>query len=123
MINLTIADLVTGPGVVAVAALVTSIISILKNVFPPIDARYSGALQAFVITGVLYILAAISLHPADINGYFQIFLFWLTALSSAIGIHSGTSHALKEAGIISDDPKPTRRRKKVISRDEKFDDK
>ena len=91
----TFSSFLTPTGVVAAAAVVTTLIQLIKGVFPAIDARISGALLAFILTGILYILTAVSVGVADANAGLAIFLAWLACATSAVGIKSATTHAIE----------------------------
>lgn len=87
--SLTLADLFTLPGIAASAAIVYLVVQIAKANFPALDARVSGALQATVIVGILYLAATIATPGVPI---FTAFLFWLVATAGALGIHSAVDH-------------------------------
>lgn len=89
-INLTFASLLTPPGVVAAAAIVTGLVALIRNVFAQLDI--SGALLAFVLTAVLYVLTGIAVGVSTLDGALLVFLAWLSAATSSVGIHSTTTH-------------------------------
>lgn len=90
--DLTFASFITPPGVIAAAAIVTGLIQVIKTVLPAIDARVSGALMAFVLTAVLYVLTAAAIGVASADAGLTIFLAWLSCATSAIGIKSAADH-------------------------------
>lgn len=91
--NPTFADFLTPAGIVVAAGIVTALVELIKGVFPVVDDKVSGALQAFVITGLLYVFTALAVPPPDPNGALTIFLAWLACATSAVGIKSATAHA------------------------------
>jgi hypothetical protein len=92
MTGITFESMLTPEGVVAFAALVTSLIALLKYTFPPLDARVSGALMAFALTAAGYALAAASLGVPTPDAALSLFVAWLSCATSAVGIHSGVQH-------------------------------
>lgn len=90
--DLTLASLLTVAGIAAGAAFTTAIVALLKGVFPGIDERVSGALMAFVITAVLYVLAGISTGAVTLDAWFAVFVAWITCATAAVGVHSTVQH-------------------------------
>lgn len=95
---ITFESLITPPGVVVAAGIVTALVQLIKGVFPVVDEKVSGALQAFVLTAVLYILVAVTVPQADANGYLLIFMAWLSCATSAVGIKSVSDHVQSTNG-------------------------
>jgi hypothetical protein len=85
-------DLITPAGIVAAAALIVSLVQIVKAAFPAIDRRVSGALLAFVGTGVLYVAAGFVLPSSGPDQLLQVFAAWVAVAGLAIGIKSGAGH-------------------------------
>lgn len=85
--GLTIDALFTAAGAGAAALVVRQIIELLKAVFAGLDAKVSGALQAFVLTAALYLLAIVA-TPAQQspNGILATIVAWVTCATAAIGI-------------------------------------
>lgn len=90
---LTLAALLTVAGVAAGAAFTTVVVSLIKNVFPVVDAKVSGALMAFVFTLMLYILAGVSAGAGTLDAWFAVFVAWITCATTAVGAHSTFKHA------------------------------
>lgn len=90
--DLTFADLLTAEGALIAGGIVTTLVELIKRVVPTIDARVSGALMAFVLSAVLYVLAALATNVADLNAGLLVFLAWLSCATSAIGISSAVTH-------------------------------
>lgn len=88
METLSLSVVLTAAGAVTAALLVRQIVELLKAVFPALDARVSGALQAFVLTGVLYVVAWVAVGDRTGDGVFVAFLSWLAAATSAVGINA-----------------------------------
>ena len=90
--TLTLASLLEVAGIAAAAALTTGIVALLKSVFPPLNAKVSGALMAFVITLVLYLLAGFSTGAGSLEAWFAVFVAWLTCATAAVGVYSTVNH-------------------------------
>ena len=88
----TFASLLEPTGVVVAAAIITAVIQLIKGVSPAIDARISGATMAFVLSAVIYVLAAISTGVKDMDAGLLVFMAWLSCATSAVGIKSATTH-------------------------------
>ena len=96
--NLTFQDLLTPQGVVAFAAVVTSLIALLKSTFPPLDARISGALMAFALTAIGYVLCGVSVGVPTMDAALVLFMAWLSCATAAVGIHSSVQHLTTQGG-------------------------
>jgi hypothetical protein len=95
--DITFAQLVTPAGTVIAAGIITALVQLLKGTVPILDARVSGASMAFLISALLYIattaalLSEGALTPPD--GFLGVFLAWLSAATSAVGIKAAYDHA------------------------------
>jgi hypothetical protein len=89
---LTVAALFTVPGALAAAAIIRQLIEIIKTAAPAIDARFSGALQAFVLSFVLYLFAAIAYPVQGADGILLALVSWIGCATAAIGIDATTNH-------------------------------
>lgn len=89
----TFQDLTTAAGAAAAAGLVMVLVQLLKAVVPSLFARLTGALWAFLLTAVLYVVGAVVLAPtwADANAGLAYFIAWVTAATAAVGIHSAAT--------------------------------
>lgn len=94
----TFDSFLTPEGVVVAAALLTGLIQLIKSVFTVVDEKISGALMAFVLSAVLYILTAFAVGVADLNAGLAVFMAWLACATSAVGIKSATSHVQRVQG-------------------------
>lgn len=94
----TFASLLTPPGVIAAAAIITGLIQLLKSVFPGLDARVSGALMAFVGSAVLYVLAGAATGVASPDAGLAVFLAWLSCATSSVGIKAVSDHVAGSDG-------------------------
>ncbi len=90
--NPTFASFLEPAGIIVAGGLVTAFIELLKNVFPALGTRVSGALQAFVITAVIYVLTAIATNTNSLDTALVVFAAWLACATAAVGIHSTVSH-------------------------------
>jgi hypothetical protein len=98
-VNLTFAGLLTPEGVVIAAGVVTSLVALIKAVFPVINERVSGALMAFVLTALLYLAAITAIPLATPDAFLGLFLAWLACATAAVVIHSTVQHvAAQRAG-------------------------
>lgn len=92
MDQLTLAALFTAAGTVAAAAVVRQLVELLKAVLPTLGEKVSGALQAFVASAVLYVLAFAAVGPLTPDGGFVAFLSWLGCAVGAVGINATLDH-------------------------------
>lgn len=88
---ITWAQLVTPGGAVIAAGLITSTVQLLK-VNTAIDGKISGATLAFILSAVLYLIAAVALQPLNADGYLGLFATWVACGLIAVGIKSTTAH-------------------------------
>lgn len=95
---MTFASFLTPQGVIVAAGLVTVLVQLIKTVFPAIDARVSGALMAFVLTAVLYLITALATAPSTWDAGLVLFAAWLSCATSAVGIKSATAHVQTVTG-------------------------
>lgn len=86
------ADLTTPAGIVAAAALIVTLVQIIKAAFPIVGQRLSGALLAFMGTGLLYAIGAWVLPHGEPDQLLQVFAAWVAVAGLAIGIKSGGEH-------------------------------
>ena len=84
--ELTFAALLTAAGAGIAATIVTGFISLIKTAITPI-AGWNGAAMAFVLTAVLYVLAAISTSVGTLDAGLNVFIAWLTCATAAVGVH------------------------------------
>lgn len=104
--DVTFDILVTPAGVVIAAGIITGLVQILKTAIPILDAKVSGALMAFVISAGLYVVTALALNSiGDLegpNGALNVFLAWLSAATSAIGIKASVAHVQTDKAPVND---------------------
>ena len=83
--DITFSSLLTIEGTVIAAAIVTSLVELLKRV---VDLQVAGAWVAFVLSAVLYVLAAIATNvvgaPAPLDAGLAVFMAWLTCSLAAV---------------------------------------
>lgn len=98
MDTITFEALFTAAGAGAAALVVRQVVELLKAVLPALDAKVSGALQAFALTAVAY-AAAIAVVPAQQtpNGILAAIVAWVTCATAAIGIDQAWSRARGQA--------------------------
>ena len=94
--DITFASLLTIEGTVIAAAIVTSLVELLKRVG---DIQVAGAWVAFLLSAILYIFAAIATNvvgaPAPLDAGLAVFLAFLGCATSAVGIHSSLRTATR----------------------------
>lgn len=90
--NITFASLLTPEGIVIAGGLVTSLVELIKRVLPTIDEKVSGALLAFVLSAVLYILAAVATSVGDLDAGLVVFTAWLACALAAVGVNATVTH-------------------------------
>ena len=86
---MTISSLLTAGGIATAGTIVFIVVELIKRVFPAIDDRVSGALQATVILAVLYAWAYAATPGTAV---FTAVVYFLTADATAVGINSGLDH-------------------------------
>ena len=96
--NITFASLLTPEGIVIAGGLITSLVELIKRVLPTIDARVSGALQAFILSAVLYVLAGIATSVGSLDAGLTVFMAWLACATAAVGINSTVTHVAGTTG-------------------------
>ena len=89
---MTFAQLLEPQGIAAFAAVATSLVALIKYTFPVIDARVSGALMAFAITAIGYLLCAFAVQVATLDAGLLVFISWLTCATAAVGVNSTVTH-------------------------------
>ena len=95
---LTFGFFITPPGIITAGSFTAVFVQMIKGLFPTLDAKVSGALQAFFFTSLLYIITAVVLAGNGTllspDGFLWVFAAWLTCASSAIGVKAGFTHAV-----------------------------
>jgi hypothetical protein len=92
MTDLTFARLLTPEGIIAAATLTTSLVALLKWLFPVLDAQVSGARMAFFFTAALYAIAGIAIPLGTPDAALALFIAWLSCATAAVGIHATAKH-------------------------------
>lgn len=95
--EITVAAVFSAAGAGAAALVIRQLIQLIKAVFPTIDARVSGAVQAFVLSATLYTFAAIALPVVGADGVLLAIVSWLTAATAAVGIDQAIGRATTKA--------------------------
>lgn len=89
---MTFASFLTPEGIVVAGTVITTLITLLRTAIPPV-ATISGALLAFVLSAVLYVLVALTVGVPTPDAALTIFASWLTCAVAAVGVHSTAVHA------------------------------
>lgn len=84
--GITFASLLDAAGAAIAAAIVTSIVELLKRTFT--DLPGTGAAWAFGLSAVLYVVAGIATDVRSLDAGLTVFLAWLACATAAVGIHS-----------------------------------
>ena len=84
----TFAAFLTPEGIVVAGGLITAFVQLIKTVFPVIDAKVSGAVMAFVLAAVLYIVTALVVGLDSPDAYLTVIASWLACATAAVGVHS-----------------------------------
>jgi hypothetical protein len=90
--TITFASLLTATGAGIAAVVITTLVQLLKTVIPTLDARVSGALMAFVLSALLYLVAGIATSVATLDAGLNVFISWLTCAVAAVGAYSTVVH-------------------------------
>jgi len=90
--EITIAELFTAAGAGAAALVVRQVVELAKAALPALDARVSGALQAFVLTAAVYLAATLAVPEQQTpDGILAAVVAWVTCATAAIGIDQSWS--------------------------------
>lgn len=92
MEQLTLANLFVPAGYIGAAVAIRYFVELLKGTFPKLGERVSGALQAFVASGALYVAGFLAIGPFTPEGGFHAFLSWLIVAGGAVGIDATLGH-------------------------------
>ena len=95
--DITVVALFTAAGAGAAALVIRQLVQLIKSVFPVLDARVSGAVQAFVLSAALYAFAAIAAPVVGPDGILLAIVSWLTCAVAAVGIDQAWSRAATKA--------------------------
>jgi len=88
MTNPTFASFLTAEGIVVAGALITAFVQLIKGVFPVIDERVPGAVMAFVLSGVLYVITAIVVGIGSPDAALTVVASWLACATASVGVYS-----------------------------------
>ena len=88
--GVSFSDLVTPAGAVISAGIIVMLVELLKKSFPMLDERFAGSTMAFFISAILYTATLLALMSTGVvsspDGALGVFLAWLSAATSAVGI-------------------------------------
>jgi hypothetical protein len=93
--GVTLALLLAPGGGFLAASIIRQLVEVLKVAIPRLDARVSGALQAFVLSAVLYTVVYLAIGTATAESVFAAFLGFLSCATSAVGINSAIDHVAR----------------------------
>ena len=88
----TFASFLTPEGIIVAGALITGLIQLLKTSIPAFDARVSGALAAFVISLVLYVITAAATGANTPDLLLTVFASWLACATASVGVYAAANH-------------------------------
>jgi hypothetical protein len=86
--SITFAVLLTAAGTGIAAGIITAVVQLLKAVIAPLVDRMTGAGVAFVLSAVLYLLAAFAVGVDSLDEGLVVFVAWLTCATAAVGIYA-----------------------------------
>ena len=91
--TLNAAALLTTAGAGAFGIVLSFLVQVIKDSFPSVDARVSGALISLIISAFVYILVFISgAVTKDSNGILLTLFSWVTAWIGAMGTNAIVTH-------------------------------
>ena len=93
---ITFAFLLTAAGVGIAAGIITAVVALLLKTFPSIRTHVTGAALAFALSGILFILAGVSVGADSLDEGLVVFVAWLTCATAAVGVHQVTNGGLTE---------------------------
>lgn len=91
----TFASFLTPEGIIVAGSLITAFIALLKSVFPAIDAKVSGAIMAFILSAILYLVTALVIGLPDADAYLTLIASWLACATAAVGVHSTVKYGVR----------------------------
>lgn len=108
---ITFAVLLTAAGAGIAAGIITTLVELLKSVFPVLAERVSGAALAFFLSAILFVLAGIATSVTTLDQALVVFLAWLTWVSccrptAAVIAGSGPSIPSPRSSGRSTTPRP-----------------
>ena len=88
MDEVTFAALLTAAGAGIAAGIVTGTVSLVKTALAnTVVGTWDGAIMAFALSAVLYVLAAVATGVNTLDAGLGVFLAWLTCATAAVGLH------------------------------------
>ena len=84
--GLTFAALLTAAGAGIAGGIITALTELLKSVFASLGGRAHQV--AFVLSGVLYLIAGIATGVATFDAGLNVFLAWLTCATASVGVYA-----------------------------------
>jgi hypothetical protein len=91
----TFASFLSPEGIVVAGGLITALIQVVKVTFPLVDAKVTGAVQAFVLSAVLYVITALVVGVDSPDAYLTVIASWLACATAAVGVHSTAKYAVR----------------------------
>ena len=91
----TFASFLTPEGIVVAGGLITALIQLLKTVFPVIDEKVTGAILAFALSAILYVVTALVVGLDGPDAYLTVIASWLACATAAVGVHSTAKYAVR----------------------------
>ena len=87
-VNPTFASFLTAEGIVVAGALITAFVQLIKGVFPVIDERVPGAVMAFALSALLYVITAIVVGIGSPDAALTVVASWLACATASVGVYS-----------------------------------
>ena len=91
----TFASFLQPEGIVVAGGLITAFIQLIKVTFPVVDATITGAVQAFLLSAVLYLVTAIVVGVSTPDAYLTVLASWIACATAAVGVHSSVKYAVR----------------------------
>lgn len=86
--SITFAILLTAAGTGIAAGIITGLVQLIKAAVPTLAERFTGAFMAFILSAILYVLAALAVGVDSLDEGLVVFVAWLTCATAAVGIYA-----------------------------------
>lgn len=85
--TITFAFLLTAAGLTVAAGLITGTVQIIKWAIPQLFTRVTGALVAFILSIILFVIAGVAVGVDSLDEGLVVFAAWLGCATSAVGFY------------------------------------
>jgi hypothetical protein len=87
-VDITFDTLLTAAGAGIAGGIITALVELIKGVLRTTGREINGAVLAFVLSAILYIIALFATDSLDFDPGLQVFLAWLTCAVASVGIYT-----------------------------------